>query len=295
MTYKKYILRASLVLSVVFAVAGFMWLKDYSSLLSFRTSTSAYQWWTFSGADRRGLDDLRISGSGVLHEKAFVSSLKSAGIPLDKVYVLDLAGNDFLFANGRPLRWFNWVQTDNGIEEPYKPVRGLVSLNDNAKWFFRRLWYPRPEQSIVETEEEMVRRLGCQYFRFAVNRRQVYPPETIDRFMAFVTSLPQDVWLHFHCNGGNSRTTTMMILYDIIRNGSHVPLETILERQYALGGVDVRDTRVYWNGTYEKQMLVMRKTMIEDFYRYRQDPHGFGQTSWTEWFAQHGTAKDPEV
>ena len=51
-------------------------------------------------------------------------------------------------------------------------------------------------------------------------------------------SLPPDAWVHFHCEAGMGRTTTMMILWDIYNN-PELPLETIVERQHLIGGAQI--------------------------------------------------------
>ncbi len=268
--------------------------REHSTLLGFRTTNSDYQWWTFCAASREGLPNLRASGSGVIHEKALASGMKETGAKPSDIYVLDLSRDAQLYANGRPWRWFNWLPAAEGVKEPYAKGYGPISLKDDLKWFLRRLVYPRPADSVMETEQQVVERLGYHYQEFMVNKRHIYPPETIDRFINFVENLPENAWLHFHCDGGNSRTTTMLIIYDILRNGNKVPLDTIIQRQWALGGVDINDTTPWSGGTWKTEVLEMRKAMIEDFYRYRNDPEGYGKMTWAAWFAQNGTAKEPE-
>ncbi len=66
-----------------------------------------------------------------------------------------------------------------------------------------------------------------------------------------------------------------------------------MKRQHGLGGVDVVDTKPYFfaTKTWKQQNLLMRKAMIEDFYRYVNDSKGYGITKWSLWFAIHGTAQ----
>ena len=270
-------------------------LLEHTSLLQFRTSDSDYKWWSFSRPDRTGLKGLNISGSGVIHEKAIRNSLGSLNVPVGKLYIINLTVTDQLYADGRPFRWFNWHKTDTGIAAPYRAIKNISRLTNNYKWFLRRHWYPSPQDSHIENEEEMVKRLGYHYLSFHVDKRKVFPPDTVDKFIDFVDQLPKDAWVHFHCDGGNSRTTTMMIFHDILKNGKTVPLQTIISRQYALGGVDINDTTAHLGGTWKFQNLVMRKTLVEDFYRYVNDPNGYGATKWSQWFAVNGKAQTPKA
>lgn len=276
-----------------FVVLTYTSIREHPELLNFRTSQSEYQWSRSTTATRQGLENLRISGSGVIHERALLNGLKEAGVKPSDVYVLDLSGDATLYTDGRPFRWFNWVSTENGIEGKYAKKWTPIALKDDYKWFVRRLVYPHPSQTRIETEQQVVERQGFRYVQFMVNRKQIYPPETVDRFINFVHELPEGAWLHFHCDGGCSRTTSMMIMYDILKNGDKVPLNDIIERQWALGGTNINDTRPWIWSSWKKDLLEMRKAMIEDFYRYRNDPEGYGKISWSEWFAKNGTAKEP--
>lgn len=290
---KKRIFSVLLALLLPVMAISYTSIREHHDLLGFRTSRSDYQWWVLTNASREGLESLRISGSGVLHEQSLFNSLKETGAQANDIYILDLSKDDQLYANGRPFRWFNWFPSADGVLAPYNDSYNPIALKDNFKWYVRRLVYPSPENSQIETEKQMVERMGYHYVEFTVDKRHIYPPETIDRFLAFVEDLPDDAWLHFHCDGGNSRTTTMMIIYDILHNGDTVPLDLIIARQYALGGVNINDTSKWWGGTWKQEILEMRKAMVEDFYRFRNDPEGFGKISWSEWFAKNGTAKEP--
>jgi hypothetical protein len=72
-------------------------------------------------------------------------------------------------------------------------------------------------------------------------------PITRDRSMMRWTDLfsrsarlPENAWAHFHCEAGLGRTTTFMVLYDMLRNANRVSLEDIVQRQKILShGYDV--------------------------------------------------------
>ncbi len=296
-----------LVLGTLIGLFVYSCLKDYTTLLQFRTTLSPYDWWTVMGSsdlpDRAGLDTLNMSGSGVIHENAIRHSFKDIPVSSDKIYVINLTTVDQLYANGRPFRWFNWKQNPDApgeVKQPYYAINKfklnrLIRIKDNAKWYLRRHYYPKLQDSFIESEEQMINRMGYHYASFYVNRREVFPPETIDQFLEFVRKLPVDAWLHFHCDGGNSRTTTLMIFYDIIKNGKQIPLQVIVERQHALGGVDINDVQPRKGGTWKIKNLIMRKNLVNDFYRYVNDEKGYGLTKWSEWFAVNGTAKDAKT
>ena len=64
---------------------------------------------------------------------------------------------------------------------------------------------------------------------------QLPKENTINDFIKFVQNTPKDSYLHFYCKAGVGRTTTFMILYDIMKNYNTVPLNDIIIRQVKLG------------------------------------------------------------
>lgn len=108
-----------------------------------------------------------------------------------------------------------------------------------------------------------MKKLGLEYIRLPVRDHWKPADEIIDQFVCFVKALPKDAWVHFHCHGGSGRTTTFLVMYDIIRNGPHVNLK------------DIED----WLNVG----ALKRLDIIEKFYLYVQDPDGYLSRSWTEW------------
>ena len=66
------------------------------------------------------------------------------------------------------------------------------------------------------------------YCRFPTTDH-VRPRDTeVDAFVAFASTLPTDTWLHFHCRGGDGRTTTFLVMHDTMHNAPGVSIEDIL-------------------------------------------------------------------
>lgn len=89
------------------------------------------------------------------------------------------------------------------------------------------------------TERHVARKSGLGYVRIAATDMRWPEPQTIDDFVNFYRSLPQEHgWLYFHCQAGQGRTTTFMVLYELLENPSATADEAITH-QRALGGADL--------------------------------------------------------
>lgn len=138
-------------------------------------------------------------------------------------------------------------------------VDGVAEESDLTSWSYLRLPttdHCRPEDSIV------------------------------DQFVAFEASLDPktNTWLHFHCHGGDGRTTTFMAMHDIINNPT-TPLTTIVARQKSIGGVELNSFPDPTSFKYP--FAVDRWTFIQNFYTYVgiYQSGGF-TTTWSEWVSK---------
>ena len=197
---------------------------------------------------RAGLDELKASASGqpsvaalsTLREKILAQQFDA------KIIVVDLRQESHGFANSIPVSWYvehnaaNAGKTDAEVEadefERLKNLRGVETtfkpLGNADKQTFKPVTIvPR----FMQTEREACEQLGVEYKRFAAADMQFPAPEIVDEFITFVATLPEKSWLHFHCQAGHGRTTTFLVMYDIMRN-PELSLEEICRRQYLLGG-----------------------------------------------------------
>jgi hypothetical protein len=110
----------------------------------------------------------------------------------------------------------------------------------------------------------MVERNGARYVRFYV------PVVPDDRQVAEFEALAdedseQDVTLYFQCWDGTGRSTAFMVMYDILRNGHEVSLESIADRHAAMGGINVLELPPESSPNYARS--VVRRDFIIDYYR----------------------------
>ena len=271
-----------------------------AELRDFRLMTDDWQN-TLRGNEptRQGMENLHASASGqpslaalkTLHEK--IHDLE----PDAKIFLLDLRQESHGFANSLPVSWYSDHNAANAgkntsevmaIEvEQLKKLRGVETTfkplgNADTKLFKPIMIIPR----VVQTERDASEKIGFEYVRFTAADMQFPAPEIVDDFIIFVANLPENAWLHFHCQAGHGRTTTFLVMYDIMKNPD-VSLEEICKRHYLLGGSNLL-LEPEGNDWYAK-MARDRAKKIRLFYDFvqgtRSEQIGL---QWSEWLLQLG-------
>lgn len=197
---------------------------------------------------RQGLNELRASASGQpsLAALSTLNTIIHEREPEAKIFIVDLRQESHGYANSLPVSWHiehnaanagkNSAEVEVYEFEQLKNLRGVDTtfnpLGNTDKQLLKPITIiPR----VIETERDAVQKLGMNYARFAAADMQFPAPEVVDEFITFVVNLPQNAWLHFHCQAGHGRTTTFLVMYDIMKNPD-LPLTEICKRQYLLGG-----------------------------------------------------------
>jgi len=75
----------------------------------------------------------------------------------------------------------------------------------------------------------------------------------------------------------------MLVMYDIFKNASQVPLNDIVKRQHLLGSEDLLNTVVWRKGSYTKEQLLDRAAFITAFYTFICQRKVGGIQLWSEW------------
>ncbi|MEK2644765.1 phosphatase domain-containing putative toxin [Bdellovibrio sp. BCCA] len=223
--------------------------------------------------------DIKMSGSATLDPKA----LKEVAKPVKKnkapFYVFDLRQESHGLINDIPVTWqaeHDWANADlNHDEAVRRERRQLGDLRVGEK-------INGVEIKSIETEESMVRSAGYQYVRLTVTDHVRPVDSEVDRFIEAVRELPENAWIHFHCRAGKGRTTTFMVLYDMLINAKYVPFDDIINRNAKLSEdydvmavVDAKD----WRAPYQKE----RADFVRAFYEYaKENPRG-EKKLWSEW------------
>jgi protein-tyrosine phosphatase len=206
---------------------------------------------------------LNISGSAQFTNDQ-VEPLKKA-INKENICIVDLRQESHGLLNDLAISYHNFYKLiNNGFDsvetiEKENSELNKIKTNSQVNIFQENgKLYKCLEAESVCTEEKAVTDCGMQYKRFAVRDGGVPTPDTVDEFVDFIKNKPDDLHLHFHCHAGEGRTTTFMVLYQIMNNQNNLTLDQILSYQYNIGGV------VLTNDGY-------RLGFLDSFYEYIQE------------------------
>ena len=244
---------------------------------------------------RKGLDDLKVSASSDFS----AGELDAVIAEIRKVHdgpitVVDLRKETHGLLNGNHVSRFgkqNWDNIGLGREEIIAAEEAMIHATVGTQV---EVGSTRPggrtntlDVTSAQTEAELCASRGIGYFRLTVLDHCFSDPESIDEFIAFVRNLPEDTWLHVHCQGGVGRTNMYLVFYDFLRNPD-VPEKDVVYRHFNQGG-----NFMYYKGdkpneeAYKVPLAQEKAEMIPLVYKYiqEQQPKGFKLT-WTQWKAR---------
>jgi hypothetical protein len=241
-----------------------------------------------------GLADLHASGSGEFTADNLKFVLAQAHGP---VTVFDLRQETHIFVNGLPVSWFatnDWANVgrsqsaieadENARVQSLKPESNII-VRPGAAVKKPGVTPSPPENVTVEhasTERDLVEANRAAYVRLTVTDHARPLDEEVDRFILAIRTLPENGWAHFHCEAGRGRTTTFMVLYDMLRNATRVSLKDIARRQQLIG-YDYDVLRPADPGSWKAPYTDDRIAFVRAFYDYARANPGGGPQIWSEW------------
>lgn len=190
-----------------------------------------------SNLNLAGFNSLNISGSEQFSQDNLPILIKDIGTNLP-ITIIDLREESHGFINGLPVSWENKRDNANaGLSVPQITMREnslLKSITLNQPLTFSNKPNITITPKTTSTELELVKTNNLSYLRLPVTDYELPTNQTVDYFTQFVKKQPKNTWLHFHCKAGVGRTTTFMIMYDIMNNCNVATLDEIIARQTSL-------------------------------------------------------------
>lgn len=228
--------------------------------------------------DLNGLVNLNISGSAQFSENGLVLIKQSIGNAMP-IIVVDLRQESHGFINGEAI---SWVSNKNKANKGLTKEAVLSDENTRLQSILLNKPMSIGKKTLIpkklENEEKLVKRNGMSYMRIPITDKEIPNDDMIDYFIKFVKSLLPNTWLHFHCKAGIGRTTTFIVMYDMMKNAKNVSLQDIMNRQILLGGKNLlRDEQLSMN------RFEQRATLIKRFYRYCVENNDNFITTWSQW------------
>lgn len=217
---------------------------------NFRKTTDVLTDCTFKSLNKHGLDKLNISGSGQFTQLNLPLIIKA--IPDNfSIIDIDLREESHGFINGSAISFENiYNNANSGLSLPEiinKENCDLSSIKLNNP-----LTLYNSKKSIipktVQNESNLIMDKDIKYVRIPVTDGNLPNDTMVDYFIDFVNNQPKNTWLHFHCKAGVGRTTTFMIMYDIIKNHNDVDLKDIITRQILLANFNEKNSCDFLTG-----------------------------------------------
>ena len=216
---------------------------------NFRTTNDISNVTALKSLDTRGLDSLNISGSGQFTE--FNLPLLIQSICADfSIIDIDLREESHGFINGIAISFANENNNANAgltlckVIDKENSDLSSIQLNTPLTLYNNKTITPK----VVKTEQTLVESNNITYLRIPVTDGGLPNDEMVDYFIDFVKNQPKNTWLHFHCKAGAGRTTTFMIMYDIIKNCNEVSLNDIISRQVLLANISKKNSLDFFIG-----------------------------------------------
>ena len=210
----------------------------------------------------RDIPTLNISGSAQFTKDQLLN-LKNS-INKDNICIVDLRQESHGMINDLAISFLNpYKDLNNGFttEQTIKAENSLLNKikigNTIQLYKHTGIFIKDITVDFISNESQLVTEADMQYKRFAVKDNSAPTPDIVDEFVEFIKNKPDDLHLHFHCDAGEGRTTSFMVMYQAMKNNSNLTLEQLLSYQYNIGGVNLHDNNIQYN-------------FLEDFCNYVQ-------------------------
>lgn len=226
----------------------------------FRKTTKFETLSKLKALDLTGLDTLNISGSGqftAFNLPLIINEINNKFSIVD----VDLREESHGFVNGIAISFENEGNNANkGLS--LEDILAIENKDLSSIELGKPLTFYNNDKTIIpsssKNEGQLAKENNITYLRIPVTDGGLPSEDMIKYFLDFVNNMPKNSWLHFHCKAGVGRTTTFMIMYDIIKNCNEVSLKDIIARETLLSNIPSKDAIDFFIGR--------RYTFLKNFY-----------------------------
>ena len=218
--------------------------------INFRKTTDISKASALKSLNINGLEKLNISGSDQFTPANLSLLIENIYTELP-IIDIDLRQESHGFINDIAISFANsnnsansGLTLDEVIEKEDKDLSSIklnkpLTIYNNKKTI---------TPTSVKNEAELTELNNISYIRIPVTDGNLPNEDMVDYFIYVVNNAPENAWFHFHCKAGIGRTTTFMIMYDILKNGNDVSLPDIIGRQILLSGISQKDSIDFYIG-----------------------------------------------
>lgn len=229
---------------------------------------------TMEGITTAGLESLNMSGSAQFSEGELIAIMKRLSSKTTFI-VVDLREECHGFFNNDAISWLTPAGSNkDNIHKSYGEI-----LDKERKLLLQKSLI---HNGIVSTENDLCNKYSLSYLRLPITDNGIPSTFMVDSFLENLKgNLNEKKHVHFHCKAGRGRTSTLMIMYDIMHNSDKVSFKDILMRQAVLGSSNFLQKMQVKNEF--RVNINDRVSFLNNFYQYciKNSPNFV--VSWKQW------------
>lgn len=144
----------------------------------------------------------------------------------------------------------------------------------------------------TQTEQEWAAEHGIRYYRLPIADHQRPDDNVVNGFIKMIlreqTLSDGMAFFHVHCKGGKGRSTTLLLLLDMLFNSKHLSFGQLMARHKIHGITDLEDTTKEgqrWKAKYALERL----NFLGQFYDYAKEQDVMNSSEfrmWSEWVSK---------
>lgn len=247
----------------------------------------------------RGLDNIKTSGSAQFSERGLEELQKK--LNQKDLVIIDLREEPHGFINGAPVSWMykdgRWPDKNlsydkieeqekellkNALKEVHITIYRIFKNRDEEDEIFHDEFIPvATTVKNVTTESNLCAKMGLGYVRVPITDHDAPTDSNVNTFMIFYKARPEGSWTHVHCRGGRGRTSTVLIMIDMIHNAKKLTFDQIMEREIIINDINLLTPSSILAKKFNKG-FERRLNFLKEFYSYCRENNDEFATPWLD-------------